>query len=139
MQSRVTSPSARVGGRSVANVRSIVITGGCGFLGTALAEKIRENGVTLPNGQRLSDSRLHLWDRAGSVIPAIESATFTAIDIADADPVQAQMPSDVALIYHLAAVVGTWPTLFDTALAYRLGFTGDADFGAMLDQALRMK
>ncbi len=63
---------------------SVVITGGCGFLGAALARKIREDGVTLPNGQRLSNPRLHLWDRSGSVVPTIENALFTAIDISDA-------------------------------------------------------
>jgi len=84
---------------------SVVITGGCGFLGAALAQKIRENGVTLPTGQRLSNPRLHLWDRAGAVVPVIENTRFAAIDIANAAEVRAQMPQDVVLIYHLAAVV----------------------------------
>ena len=36
-------------------------------------------------------------------------------------------------------IVGTWPTLFDTALAQSLGFVGDAGFDAILDQAFLMK
>jgi hypothetical protein len=39
----------------------------------------------------------------------------------------------------IAAIVGTWPSLFDTQCARNLGFEGDADFDAILDQALRIK
>lgn len=103
---------------------SVVITGGCGFLGAALARKIRENGVTLPNGQRLSNPRLHLWDRAGSVVPVIENARFAAIDIADDDAVRLQMPDDVVLIYHLAAVVsGQAEADYDLGMRVNLGGT----------------
>jgi len=38
----------------------------------------------------------------------------------------------------IAAIVGTWPTVFDTRLAESIGFSGDPGFGAILDQALRM-
>ncbi len=38
----------------------------------------------------------------------------------------------------IAAIVDTWPSLFDTTLADGLGFSGDAGFDAILDQALRM-
>ena len=103
---------------------SVVITGGCGFLGAALARKIREDGVTLPNGQRLSNPRLHLWDRSGSVVPTIENALFTAIDISDVDAVRMQMPDDVVLIYHLAAVVsGQAEADYDLGMRVNLGGT----------------
>ena len=36
-------------------------------------------------------------------------------------------------------IVGTWPTLFDTSLAQSLGFSGDAGFDAILDQAFLIK
>jgi nucleoside-diphosphate-sugar epimerase len=39
----------------------------------------------------------------------------------------------------IADIVATWPSLFDTTLAHSLGFTGDAGFDAILDQALRIK
>ena len=39
----------------------------------------------------------------------------------------------------IQAIVGTWPTLFDTALAESMGFSGDANFDTILSQALRMK
>ncbi len=84
---------------------SVVITGGCGFLGGALARRISENGVTLPDGRRLSNPTLHLWDVPGAPTPMIRRAMLTSIDIADPDAVLAAMPDDVALIYHLAAVV----------------------------------
>ncbi len=103
---------------------SVVITGGCGFLGAALAKKIRENGVTLPDGRRLSNPRLHLWDRAGAVVPVIENARFAAIDIADAAEVRAQMPDDVVLIYHLAAVVsGQAEADYELGMRVNLGGT----------------
>ena len=103
---------------------SVVITGGCGFLGAALAKKIRENGVTLPSGQRLSNPKLHLWDRAGSFVPVIKNTRFTAIDIADASAVRAQMPDDVVLIYHLAAVVsGQAEADYDLGMRVNLGGT----------------
>ena len=59
---------------------SVVITGGCGFLGAALADKIARNGVTLPNGRRLSNSTIHLWDIAGAAapdVPALEALVAT--------------------------------------------------------------
>lgn len=103
---------------------SVVITGGCGFLGAALAKKIRENGVTLPSGQRLSNPKLYLWDRAGSFVPVIENTRFTAIDIANASAVRAQMPDDVVLIYHLAAVVsGQAEADYDLGMRVNLGGT----------------
>lgn len=84
---------------------SVVITGGCGFLGGALARRISENGVTLPDGRRLTNPNLHLWDVPGAPTPLIRRAMLTSIDIADPDAVLAAMPDDVALVYHLAAVV----------------------------------
>lgn len=103
---------------------SVVITGGCGFLGATLAQKIREDGVTLPDGQRLSIPRLHLWDRAGSVVPVIEHTRFAAIDIANAAEVRTQMPDDVVLIYHLAAIVsGQAEADYDLGMQVNLGGT----------------
>ncbi|MFT7107816.1 MAG: nucleoside-diphosphate-sugar epimerase [Yoonia sp.] len=104
---------------------SVVITGGCGFLGAALAQKIREKGVTLPSGQRLSNPRLHLWDRTDSAVPAIENARFAVIDIANADEVRAQMPEDVVLIYHLAAIVSGQAEA-DYALGMQVNLGGTA-------------
>ena len=103
---------------------SVVITGGCGFLGAALARLICENGVTLPNGRRLSNSRLHLWDIPGAPVPSLPQATYTAIDIADAQAVKDAMPDDVALIYHLAAVVsGQAEADYDLGMRVNLGGT----------------
>lgn len=103
---------------------AIVITGGCGFLGAALAQKISENGVTLPNGQRLSNPDLHLWDQAGAIAPALPNSTFHAIDIADGAAVSDALPADTVLIYHLAAVVsGQAEADYDLGMRVNLGGT----------------
>ncbi|MEL6839037.1 MAG: D-erythronate dehydrogenase [Pseudomonadota bacterium] len=103
---------------------AIVITGGCGFLGAALARKIAQHGVTLPDGRRLSNPQLHLWDVAGTPPPELETATFVSIDIADVEAVERQMPADVALVYHLAAVVsGQAEADYDLGMRVNLGGT----------------
>ncbi|MEO1638256.1 MAG: D-erythronate dehydrogenase [Pseudomonadota bacterium] len=103
---------------------SVVITGGCGFLGAALAARIAENGVTLPDGTHLSEPDLHLWDRPGVVVPVGLNARFRALDIADTVEVTEAMPDDVALIYHLAAVVsGQAEADFDLGMRVNLGGT----------------
>ena len=103
---------------------SVVITGGCGFLGAALAKKIAENGMTLPNGRRLSNSTIHLWDIAGAAAPDLPNTVFQAIDIADPQAVMAAMPDDTVLIYHLADVVsGQAEADYDLGMRVNLGGT----------------
>jgi len=103
---------------------SVVITGGCGFLGAALARKLMTDGLTLPHGERLSISTIHLWDRAGAPVPEIAGVAFTAIDIADADAVRTALPDDTAVIYHLAAVVsGKAEADYDLGMRVNLGGT----------------
>ena len=102
---------------------SVVITGGCGFLGAALAKRIDEHGLTLPDGRRLTDPTLHLWDRAGAVAPALSGVTVTEIDVADRAAVQSAMPADVAVVYHLAAVVSGQAEA-DYALGMRVNLGG---------------
>ena len=103
---------------------SVVITGGCGFLGAALAKRISEHGLTLPDGRRLSDPTLHLWDRDGAPIPDLPNVHFTTIDIADPVAVRAALPDDVAVIYHLAAVVsGQAEADYDLGMRVNLGGT----------------
>ena len=101
---------------------SIVITGGCGFLGAALAKRIGDRGVVLPDGQRLTAPQIHLWDRPNTVVPDLPHASFTAV--ADAHAVRAAMPDDVMLIYHLAAIVsGQAEADYDLAMRVNLGGT----------------
>lgn len=105
-------------------VPSVVITGGCGFLGAALGHLIAKNGVMLPDGQRHTNFTIHLWDHHGAVVPPVDCAVFTRIDIADAAAVSAAMPSDVVLIYHLAAVVsGQAEADYDLGMRVNLGGT----------------
>jgi len=103
---------------------SVVITGGCGFLGSALARKIAAEGVTLADGRHVSEVAIHLWDRPGVVVPTGINARFNAIDIADPTAVAAAMPDDVVLIYHLAAVVsGQAEADFDLGMRVNLAGT----------------
>ncbi len=80
--------------------------------------------------------------------PAFGAVNVPGIQVRVADMIaalRAQAGDNVADLIEMApdpkiqAIVGTWPTLFDTSLAHRLGFSGDGEFGAILDQALRMK
>jgi nucleoside-diphosphate-sugar epimerase len=66
--------------------------------------------------------------RVADMIAALRAHSAAAADLIEMAP-------DPKII----DIVGTWPTLFDTALAQMLGFAGDASFDAILDQALRMK
>ena len=103
---------------------SVVITGGCGFLGAALATRIASEGVTLPDGRHLTHPQIHLWDQANAVVPVLSNTNFNAIDIADTAAVRAAMPDDVALIYHLAAVVsGQAEADYDLGMRVNLGGT----------------
>lgn len=103
---------------------SVVITGGCGFLGAALARKIADEGLTLPDGRHLTELTLHLWDLSGAAVPDIPGAIFQPVDIADEKAVLAAMPADTAVIYHLAAIVSSQAEAdFDLAMHVNLGGT----------------
>ena len=103
---------------------SVVITGGCGCLGAALAERIVDHGVKLPDGRHLTAPKIHLWDQPNAEVPVLPNVMFNAIDIADKAAVLAAMPEDVALIYHLAAVVsGQAEADYDLGLRVNLGGT----------------
>ena len=102
---------------------TVVITGGCGFLGAALARLIADKGVGLPDGTRINPQVL-LWDRDDAVAPDIQGVQFQAIDISDPVKVSAAMPDDVVLVYHLAAVVsGQAEADYDLAMEVNLGGT----------------
>ncbi len=105
-------------------MHSIVITGGCGFLGAALATRIAQEGVTLADGTRLNAPQIHLWDQLGAPVPQLPNTQFTALDIADRAAVRRAMPDDVALVYHLAAIVsGQAEDDFERAMQVNLGGT----------------
>lgn len=102
---------------------TVVITGGCGFLGAALARLISENGIGLPVGRHTRPA-IQLWDRDAAPVPDVSGVTFHAVDISDAGAVAAAMPKDVVLVYHLAAVVsGQAEADCDLAMRVNLGGT----------------
>ncbi len=83
---------------------AVAITGGCGFLGAALARHLDQHGVTLPSGQRLSNPDIILIDRAGATSPP-DIGRYVPCDITNPDELRSAIPTDTVLIYHLAAVV----------------------------------
>ena len=84
---------------------SVVITGGCGFLGAALAQRIAAMGFHLPNGQHVSDADIVLLDTSFVHDPCIDGARFVPCDISDPEALDAAIPDDTILAYHLAAIV----------------------------------
>ncbi|MEJ8560457.1 NAD-dependent epimerase/dehydratase family protein [Yoonia sp. GPGPB17] len=103
---------------------TVVITGGCGFLGAALSKRIVDDGLVLSDGQHLTSPQIHLWDQPGAQVPVLPKVHFKAVDIADKNAVRAAMPDDVVLIYHLAAVVsGQAEADFELGMRVNLGGT----------------
>jgi D-erythronate 2-dehydrogenase len=94
----------------------IVITGGCGFLGTRLALRLLE---------RRDVSELILFDSAASALPLPEDKRLQLItgDIADRAAVQGVIAAGTASVFHLAAVVSGQAEA-DTELGYRVNVDG---------------
>jgi D-erythronate 2-dehydrogenase len=94
----------------------IVITGGCGFLGTRLALRLLE---------RRDVSELILFDSAASALPLPEDKRLRLItgDIADRAAVQGVIAAGTASVFHLAAVVSGQAEA-DTELGYRVNVDG---------------
>jgi nucleoside-diphosphate-sugar epimerase len=84
----------------------VLITGGAGFLGVKLANKLLERGTLAgPDGKQHTLSRIVLLDQVaaqGFTDPRIVSMTG---DVADADSVARALTPSIQTVFHLAAVV----------------------------------
>lgn len=105
----------------------VVITGGCGFIGLRLAQRIAERGaLTGADGRTASVDDILLFDMAPPErLPAgLEGrARVVTGDIADAATVMALVDRDDIGVFHLASVVsGGGEKDFDLAL--RVNLTG---------------
>ena len=98
----------------------IVITGGCGFLGTRLALLLLERGSSLG-----PIDELVLFDNAPSVLPLPDDPRLKLVtgDIADRETVRQLLRPGAAAVFHLAAVVSGQAEA-DPDLGYRVNLDG---------------
>ncbi|MEO7761319.1 MAG: NAD-dependent epimerase/dehydratase family protein, partial [Casimicrobiaceae bacterium] len=100
----------------------VIITGGAGFLGSRLAQKILERGtLTGPDGAQQRVEELVLFDivpAAGFDDPRVRAVTG---DVADAQTLRTLIGNDTQSVFHLAAIVsGQAEAEFD--LGMRINF-----------------
>jgi nucleoside-diphosphate-sugar epimerase len=105
----------------------VVITGGCGFLGMRLAQRLLERGeLTAPGGAIAAIDELVLAD---AVVPdalpawADDRVTLAPGDIADPSFTAALVDRDDSSVFHLASVVSAQAET-DPALAHRVNIDG---------------
>jgi nucleoside-diphosphate-sugar epimerase len=104
----------------------VVITGGTGFVGRKLAERLLRDGAAAgPGGGRQEISQIVLFDQA-EPNPPIEPTNRLKIvtgDITDAAQVDALITPETGNIYHLAAVVSAGAEA-DLDLGYAVNLDG---------------
>ncbi len=104
----------------------VVITGGCGFIGLRLAQKLLERGeLTTPSGRSAAIDSLLLFDmQAPEALPAGLDDSRVAValgEISNRDEVKALVDRDEVSVFHLASVVsGGGEKDFDLALRVNL-------------------
>ncbi len=104
----------------------VVITGGCGFIGLRLAQKLLEKGeLTTPSGRSAAIDSLLLFDmHAPETMPAGLDDPRVAValgEISNRDEVKALVDRDEISVFHLASVVsGGGEKDFDLALRVNL-------------------
>jgi nucleoside-diphosphate-sugar epimerase len=98
----------------------IVITGGCGFLGRRVAQRLLAEGCALG-----AVDELVLFDNAASALPLPEDRRVRLVtgDIADRDTVRALIAPGTDAVFHLAAIVSGQAEA-DTDLGYRVNLDG---------------
>ncbi len=104
----------------------VVITGGTGFVGRKLAERLLRDGEAEgPGGGRTEISEIVLFDQAAP-IPPVEGNNRLKIvtgDITDAAQVKALITPETGNIYHFAAVVSAGAEA-DLDLGYAVNLDG---------------
>lgn len=104
----------------------IIVTGGRGFLGQRLAEKILTTGfIMLPGGERLEEPELVLADvNDVKLSQAIDGKVKSVLlDISEPDAVNALIDDDAVAVFHLAAVVSAGAEA-DFDLGMRVNISG---------------
>lgn len=102
----------------------VVITGGSGFLGLMLAERIAQDGLVVDgSGARNTPEQIVLLDQvaASTNNPVISSLVG---DVTDADLIAKAITPDTTAVFHLAAIVSAHAEAdFDLGMAVNLDAT----------------
>lgn len=103
----------------------IVITGGAGFVGRKLAQRILERGGLVgPSGAEEKVDELVLFDIAAAAMPADKRVKLVTGDIADAATLRRLIAPGTGSVFHLAAVVSAQAEAeFDTGMRVNLDGT----------------
>lgn len=102
----------------------VVITGGSGFLGLMLAERIARNELLADDsGTRRNPEQIVLLDQVAATTdnPAISSLVG---DVTDTDLIAQAITPDTTAVFHLAAIVSAHAEAdFDLGMAVNLDAT----------------
>ncbi len=102
----------------------VVITGGAGFIGQALAKELLRRGqLTGPSGDDATISELVLFDVEAAASAGDDRVRSVVGSVADADAVRDVIGADTASVFHLAAVVSAGAEA-DFELGYRVNLDG---------------
>ncbi len=118
--------NSRAQSNSVGDDAAVLITGGAGFIGSHLAERLLEAGrrvVVLDNFDSFYDPRI----KRRNVEPALAHATYRLVegDIRDSDTLQSLFGSErFACVVHLAARAGVRPSIADPLLYSSVNLDG---------------
>ena len=95
----------------------VVVTGGLGFIGRALARRVLDRGRLAGRGV----SEVVLFDRPGGEVEGVEGARTVLGDICDPEQVAALVDAEEVCVFHLASVLsGEGERDFDLALRVNL-------------------
>lgn len=103
----------------------VIITGGTGFLGTRLAQRILERGLRGSDGRGVAVSEIVLFDNhiAKDLAPTDSRVTLIEGDIADRETVLRLVDRPDIAVFHLASVVSAGAEQ-DFDLAMRVNLEG---------------
>jgi len=104
----------------------VVITGGTGFIGRRLAQRLLARGATAgPDGRQTTIDELVLFDVAAPTPPIPHNNRLKVVtgDIADPATVRQLIDKSTGSVFHLAAVVSSQAEA-DTDIGYRVNLDG---------------
>ncbi|HUJ99060.1 MAG TPA: D-erythronate dehydrogenase [Stellaceae bacterium] len=104
----------------------VVITGGIGFIGRRLAQRLLQRGTLIgPDGRETAIDELMLFDNvpAHPPLPPNNRLKVVAGDIADPATVRQLIDKSTGAVFHLAAVVSGQAEA-DTDIGYRVNLDG---------------